>query len=45
MFKRLHYILYFVVIAITVFFFISSMSFSGRGQQGTAIHLSLQAVR
>ncbi|KAJ2914289.1 hypothetical protein MD484_g6138, partial [Candolleomyces efflorescens] len=33
MFKRLHYILYFVVIAITVFFFISSMSFSGRGQQ------------
>ncbi|KAJ3530094.1 hypothetical protein NMY22_g8718 [Coprinellus aureogranulatus] len=36
MFKRLHYILYFVVLAITVFFFISSMSFSGRGQQGYA---------
>nr|AAZ14927.1 putative mannosyltransferase [Coprinellus disseminatus] len=36
MFKRLHYILYFVVLAITIFFFISSMSFSGRGQQGYA---------
>lgn len=36
MFKKLQYILYFVVLAITAFFFISSMSFSGRGQQGYA---------
>ncbi|RXW19153.1 hypothetical protein EST38_g6688 [Candolleomyces aberdarensis] len=45
MFKRLHYILYFVVLSITVFFFISSMSFSGRGQQEDAEDYDLEAIQ